>query len=77
MKRHLHLWAALAALILCGCSSAPETFTSGPGWLEFPAGKGAGAPRRPRLLEGLAATGLRSIRYALEVRRVCVWGGGD
>ena len=52
MKRHLHLWAALAALILCGCSSTPEAFTSGPGWLEFPAGKGAGAGKHVVLLAG-------------------------
>ena len=52
MKRHLHLWAALAALVLALPAVAAEAFTSGPGWLEFPAGKGAGAGKHVVLLAG-------------------------
>jgi len=52
MKRHLHLWAALAALVLALPAVAAEAFTSGPGWLEFPAGKGPGAGKHVVLLAG-------------------------
>ena len=52
MKRHLHLWAALAALVLALPAVAAEAFTSGPGWLEFPAGKGPGAGKHVVLLSG-------------------------
>ena len=52
MKRHLHLWAALAALVLALPAVAAETFTTGPGWLEFPAGKGPGAGKHVVLLAG-------------------------
>ena len=50
MKRHLHLWAALAALVFALPAVAAEAFTSGPGWLEFPAGKGPGAGKHVVLL---------------------------
>ena len=52
MKRHLSLWAALAALVLALPAFAAEAFTSGPGWLEFPAGKGPGAGKHVVLLAG-------------------------
>jgi hypothetical protein len=52
MKRHLHLWAALAALVLALPAVAAEAFTAGPGWLEFPAGKGPGAGKHVVLLAG-------------------------
>ena len=52
MKRHLHLWAAFAALVLALPAVAAEAFTTGPGWLEFPAGKGAGAGKHVVLLAG-------------------------
>jgi hypothetical protein len=52
MKRHLHLWTALAALVLALPAVAAEAFTSGPGWLEFPAGKGPGAGKHVVLLAG-------------------------
>ncbi|MEY4378226.1 MAG: hypothetical protein RLZ85_107 [Verrucomicrobiota bacterium] len=52
MKRHLSLWAALAALVLALPAVAAEAFTSGPGWLEFPAGKGPGAGKHVVLLSG-------------------------
>jgi hypothetical protein len=52
MKRHLPLWAALAALVLALPALAAEAFTSGPGWLEFPAGKGPGAGKHVVLLSG-------------------------
>jgi len=52
MKRHLHLWAALVALVLALPAVAAEAFTSGPGWLEFPAGKGSGAGKHVVLLAG-------------------------
>lgn len=52
MKRHLSLWAALAALVLALPAVAAEAFTSGPGWLEFPAGKGPGAGKHVVLLAG-------------------------
>jgi hypothetical protein len=52
MKRHLHLWAALAALVLALPAVAAEAFTSGPGWLEFPAGKGPGASKHIVLMAG-------------------------
>jgi hypothetical protein len=52
MKRHLLLWAALAALVLALPAVAAEAFTSGPGWLEFPAGQGAGAGKHVVLLAG-------------------------
>jgi hypothetical protein len=52
MKRHLHLWAALAALVLALPAVAAEAFTSGPGWLEFPASKGPGAGKHVVLLAG-------------------------
>jgi hypothetical protein len=52
MKRHLHLWAALAALALALPAVAAEAFTTGPGWLEFPAGKGPGAGKHVVLLAG-------------------------
>ena len=52
MKRHLHLWTALAALVLALPAVAAEAFTSGPGWLEFPAGKGLGAGKHVVLLAG-------------------------
>ena len=52
MKRHLHLWAALAAFVLALPAVAAEAFTSGPGWLEFPAGKGPGASKHIVLMAG-------------------------
>ncbi|PAZ07448.1 MAG: hypothetical protein CAK86_01365 [Opitutia bacterium AMD-G1] len=52
MKRHLPLWAALVALVLALPAIAAEAFTSGPGWLEFPAGKGPGAGKHVVLLAG-------------------------
>ena len=52
MKRHLLLWAALAALVIALPAVAAEAFTSGPGWLEFPAGQGAGAGKHVVLLAG-------------------------
>jgi len=52
MKRHLHLWAALVALVFTLPAVAAEAFTSGPGWLEFPAGKGPGAGKHVVLLAG-------------------------
>ena len=52
MKRHLHLWAVLAALVLALPAVAADAFTSGPGWLEFPAGKGSGAGKHVVLLVG-------------------------
>jgi type 1 glutamine amidotransferase len=52
MKRHLHLWAALAALALALPAVSAEVFTTGPGWLEFPAGKGPGAGKHVVLLAG-------------------------
>jgi hypothetical protein len=52
MKRHLHLWAALAALVLALPAVAAEAFTAGPGWLEFPAGNGPGSGKHVVLLAG-------------------------
>ena len=52
MKRHLPLWAALAALVLALPAVAAEAFTSGPGWLEFPARQGPGAGKHVVLLAG-------------------------
>ena len=52
MKRHLLLWAALAALVLALPAVAAEAFTAGPGWLEFPAGQGAAAGKHVVLLAG-------------------------
>jgi hypothetical protein len=41
------------ALALCAVSlAAAETFTSGPGWLDFPGGKGPGAGKTVVLLAG-------------------------
>ena len=52
MKRHLHLWAALAALVLALPAVAAEAFTSGPGWLTFEGGKGPGASKHIVLMAG-------------------------
>lgn len=52
MKRHLHLWAALAALVLALPAVAAEAYVAGPGWLEFPAAKGPGAGKHVVLLAG-------------------------
>ena len=52
MKRQFSLLAALAAMLLALPAVAAEAFTSGPGWLEFPAGKGPGAGKHVVLLSG-------------------------
>ncbi|KXZ45265.1 hypothetical protein GPECTOR_56g361 [Gonium pectorale] len=51
-----------------GPQGAADSGAAAPGGPSAPrATSGSRQPARPRLLEGLAATGLRSIRYALEV----------
>ena len=53
MTHTLTRWAATAALILAApLLLAADTFTSGPGWLDFPGGKGPGAGKTVVLLAG-------------------------
>jgi len=53
MTHTLTRWAATAALILAApLLLAADTFTSGPGWLDFPGGKGPGAGKTVVLLVG-------------------------
>ena len=53
MTHTLTRWAATAALILAApLLLAADTFTSGPGWLDCPGGKGPGAGKTVVLLVG-------------------------
>lgn len=53
MKRYFLLGAALfVALLPATVAHAADAFTAGPGWLEFPAGPGAGAGKHVVLLAG-------------------------
>ncbi len=53
MTPTLNRWAAFAALVLAApLLTAAEAFTSGPGWLDFPGGKGPGAGKTVVLLAG-------------------------
>ena len=53
MNRFFYLWTALfAALFVLPVTHAAGAFTSGPGWLEFPAGKGSGSGKHIVLLAG-------------------------
>ncbi|MEN9652411.1 MAG: hypothetical protein RL303_131 [Verrucomicrobiota bacterium] len=52
MKSLRSLWSAVAVLALALPAFAAEAFTSGPGWLEFPAAAGPGAGKHVVLLAG-------------------------
>ena len=53
MTSSIPRWAATAALLLAApLLLAAEAFTSGPGWLDFPGGKGPGAGKTVVLLAG-------------------------
>ncbi len=53
MNHTLTRWAATAALVLSTpFLMAADAFTSGPGWLDFPGGKGPGAGKHVVLLAG-------------------------